>query len=363
MTEKHVDPRPGDGLAGQRVVVTGATGFIGRRLIDALLKLGCDVTALLRTRHGAAALEQAGAKALVCPLHPGPALTQALDGAAALFHLAYDFRAPGADNLAAFDALAKAAEDGSCNRIVHLSSAVVYDSWPNGPITERNPITPEDVQSYRGAKIAMEQRLLQGKCDAAILQPTIVYGPGSALWTNGPLAMMRRGGIILPDPPGQCPAVHVDDVVQAALRAASSPRIGVERYLISGPDMLGWKTFFEGYARLAGCGEVRIDPAANPAPPPSPNGNAPSGPSLAGQLSAHLRRLVGRRRVEAAANWARSVQARLAKPRPVMPDMAGRRLFAGQPEVSTRYAQDQIGYVPRVSFDEWIEHMRKQSAR
>ena len=60
MTEKHVDPRPGDGLAGQRVVVTGATGFIGRRLIDALLKLECDVTALLRTRHGAAALEQAG---------------------------------------------------------------------------------------------------------------------------------------------------------------------------------------------------------------------------------------------------------------------------------------------------------------
>ncbi|WP_298854339.1 NAD(P)-dependent oxidoreductase [uncultured Ruegeria sp.] len=358
MTEKHMDTRPGDGLAGQRVIVTGATGFIGQRLIAALLKSGCDVTALLRTRHGAAALEQAGAKTLVCPLHPGPTLTQALDGAAALFHLAYDFRASGADNLAAFDALIKAAKDGSCKRIVHLSSAVVYDSWPNGPITEHSPITPEDVQSYRGAKVAMEQRLLQGKCDAAILQPTIVYGPGSALWTNGPLAMMRRGGIILPDPPGQCPAVHVDDVVQAALRAASSPQTGVERYLISGPDKLGWKTFFEGYARLAGCGEVRCDPAANPTPPPPPDGSTSAGPSLAGQISARLRHLVGRRRVEAAAERIRSVQARLTPPRPVMPDLAGRRLFAGQPEVSIQHAQAQIGYEPCVFFDEWVESMQ-----
>ncbi|WP_171238971.1 NAD(P)-dependent oxidoreductase [Ruegeria sp. HKCCA5763] len=361
MTEKHVEPRPGDGLAGQRVIVTGATGFIGQRLIDALLTLGCDVTVLLRTRHGAAALEQAGAKTLLCPLHPGPTLTQALGGTAALFHLAYDFRASGAENLAAFDALIKAAEEGSCKRIVHLSSAVVYDSWPNGPINERSPITPEGTQSYRGAKIAMEQRLLRGKCDAAILQPTIVYGPGSALWTNAPLAMMHRGGVILPDPPGQCPAVHVDDVVQVALHAASSPQTGVDRYLISGPDTLGWKAFFEGYARLAGCGEVRIDSAANPTPPPPPNNNTPAGPSLSGQISAHLRRLVGRRRVEAAADWVRSVQARLTKPHPVMPDMAGRRLFAGRPEVSTQYAQNQIGYVPRVYFAEWIENMQEQS--
>ena len=47
-------------LRGQRVLVTGATGFVGARLIPALLENGAHVTALLRSHHGARVLRQMG---------------------------------------------------------------------------------------------------------------------------------------------------------------------------------------------------------------------------------------------------------------------------------------------------------------
>jgi nucleoside-diphosphate-sugar epimerase len=319
------------------------------------------VTVLLRTGHGAGAFEKAGIKARICPLQAGPELTQAIDGQEILFHLAYDFRASGAENLAAFKALIKTTEAAGCERIVHLSSAVVYDQWPNnGAISEQSPITPEASHTYRAAKIAMEQRLMQGHCSAVILQPTIVYGPGSAMWTQAPLAMMRRGGVILPDPTGQCAAVYVDDVVQAILRAGTGVRPGCARYLISGPDAPGWDTFFEGYARLAGYGQVQRLPADTLAallPPPGSGGPVSAKPPLAARISARVRQSLGRRRVEALVARLQRLRAHLSRPRLAHPDASTLKLYSGTPLISTRQAQDQLGYIPRISFADGLRRI------
>ena len=225
-------------LNGFPVLVTGATGFIGRRLVEALLVLGADVSVVLRSRHGAKAFRERGVRVCMGQLSDVNFLNSAFEGKFILFHLAYDVRAGGKANLDVFGSVLEAFEASKAARIVHLSSLVVYDDWPNGPIDEASKINRTGALDYRDAKIAMEEALVAGSKPAAILQPGIVFGPGSALWTDRPRAALRRGPVILPDPVGLCPAIHVDDVVQAALRAAIVPDLGREKFVLNGPPAM-----------------------------------------------------------------------------------------------------------------------------
>lgn len=331
-------------LSGVPVVVTGASGFIGHRLTLLLAGAGARVTVLMRARHEAAALRVLGVTVVPCDLAAGQVPVAALAGCAVLFHFAYDMRASGADNLRGFDALLAAAGAAGVGRIVHASSAVVYDGWPDGRLSEASASAAAGGGGYRQAKIAMERRLMAGAIPAVIVQPTIVYGPGSALWTDRPIAQLQAGGIVLPDPPGLCAAVHVDDVVQAAVRAAVLPDPGRERFLISGPDRMTWADFFAGYVRILGQG--RVDLRALPPPPPPQDGPA-SGPSLAARISAQARRVLGRRRFEALLAMAAGLRGAQG---PALPDPGLHRLYAARPEIDMTAAQGRLGYIPTVDF-------------
>jgi hypothetical protein len=183
--------------------VTGASGFIGRRLVKALADSGADVTILCRSR-GAAAMQPPSVRMIVGELHDRRLLANALADREIVFHLAYDGRATAADNLAAFDSLLGAAAGAGVGRIVQTSSIVVYDDWPNGDIDEGSSMSRPGGSGYRQAKIEMERRLMAGSIPAAILQPTIVYGPGSTLWTDQFLEWLAVGDIVLPTPEGHC---------------------------------------------------------------------------------------------------------------------------------------------------------------
>ena len=327
------------------MAVTGASGFIGARLVAGLVTAGARVTALVRNRHGAAALQALGARVVVVPLVAGPGLQAALAGQAVLFHFAYDMRASGADNLAAFDAVVGAAK--GVGRIIHASSVVVYDDWPNGRLTESHPISTASGGSYRQAKMAMEGRLLAQTIPAAILQPTIVWGKGSALWTEAAFAALRGGGVVLPDPPGLCPALHVDDLVQAALLAAMVPDLGRERFLIDGPERVTWAEFYQAHADCIGTGQVILRPMAELATRLGPvAAGQPQGPSTAAKVSAGLRRLVGNRRFEAAVAAAKALRGGAG---PTYPDHSHLALYAARPEVATDLARARLGFAPTVT--------------
>ena len=322
--------------------MTGATGFIGGRLVAALVQHGAKVTAVVRSRHGVAALQALGAR--VVPV--GPGLVGALAGQAVLFHCAYDMRASGADNLAAFRAMLAAARE--VGRIVQFSSAVVYDQWPDGVLTEGSAIGSATGSGYRQAKIAMEAALLAQAIPVAILQPTIVWGKGSPQWTEAAFAALRRGGVVLPDPPGLCPALYVGDLVQAALRAALLPDLGQERFLIDGPERVTWAEFYQAHADCIGTGQVILRPMSELAARLGPVAvlGVSQGPSTAAKVSAGLRRLVGNRRFEAAVAAAKALRGGAG---PTYPGHSQLALFAARPEVATDLARTRLGYAPTVT--------------
>lgn len=331
---------------GARVVVTGASGFIGRALVAGLIRTNAEVTVLLRSGHGRRYFEASGANVILCPLVAGRALEEALAGHSILFHFAYDIRASGSENLTAFQALYSAAERSGITRIIHASSIVVYDDWPNGKINEKSPISTNSGGDYRQAKIAMEKALLEGEIATALLQPTIVYGPCSALWSDAPQAALRKGPVVLPDPPGTCPAVFVEDVVSAALLAGALPDLGKERFIVTGPDSLTWADFFLGHAERIKTGSVRLVPVAElraRVPQPVQTGGH-AGPSMAARISAVLRRLIGRQRFE---RLTASLRARLSGSGPVYPAAHMLDLYAADMSVSSEHASSRLGYRPK----------------
>ncbi|WP_171052649.1 NAD-dependent epimerase/dehydratase family protein [Ruegeria sediminis] len=332
-------------LGGKTVFVTGATGFIGRRLVPALLNSGAKVTVLLRSRHGARALEASGVHVVTGAMNDRTAIETALHGQSVLIHLAYDMRAPAARNLDAFEALKSAAEAAGVGRIVHVSSIVVYDGWPQENLTEQSATTNPGGTPYRQAKLAMEQALIQGKCPVAILQPTLVYGPGSMLWTDRLTDWLAGGTVVLPEPEGICNGVFVDDLVQALLRASVIDDLGRERFIISGPEPFAWSGLIGGYAEIIGRGAIRHVPVRRlrDSLPPEDTGEIPDTPPLAARVSATARAWIGRERFE---SLVRRLKRHLPSDAEVYPDRYMLDLYSATGRCRIDHARTRLGYAP-----------------
>jgi nucleoside-diphosphate-sugar epimerase len=339
-------PEARAGFVGKTVIVTGATGFIGRRLVVALLDLGAKVSVILRSGHGAKALKGQGVSVWTGALSYPSFVETALKENEILFHLAYDVRASGRDNMSAFSTLNSAIQASDLERVVHMSSMVVYDHWPDGVIDQKAAATRTGREDYRDTKIEMEEALLAGVKPVAILQPGIVYGPGSAMWTDAPREALRRGPVILPDPIGLCPAIHVDDVVQATLRAALVSDLAHERFILNGPGKPTWGDFFKVHISAIGEGAIEyraLDELEARLPPVNEPSSASASPSMAARVSQVLRHVMGRSLFEAIV---RAVTSRLASKGPIIPDRERLRLYSAKPDISDTYARKRLGYEP-----------------
>lgn len=264
----HPDEVSGTGAPsiapGTSVVVTGATGFIGGRLVERLAAQGCDVTCLIRGMDAGTRLHRAGARIRSLNLADAEAVRAVLHGTEIVFHLAYDW-ADTAWNHQALRALIEACHSEGCRRLVHVSSVVVYDTPAEGELSEDGPKSTATA-GYAHTKLELEAEVLKAVREkgvpATIIQPTLVYGPFSKPWTVTPANMLRYGTVVLPDAgEGVCNAVYVDDVVAAMVLAAVRPEAVGRRYLVSGPPIT-WKRFYEGIARAIGAKGPQYWPAA-----------------------------------------------------------------------------------------------------
>jgi nucleoside-diphosphate-sugar epimerase len=237
---------------GTIVAVTGASGFIGGRLVERLVERGAAVTCLLRG-DPSARLQRVGAKLCKIDIANEDAVRSSLKGIDWVFHCAYD-----SDNtewnFKALRALIASCRENNWRRFVHVSSFVVYDLPAEGELTEET-IATTDRSGYAYIKKELETELLDAvrreRLPATIVQPTIVYGPSCRPWTIDPADKLMNGIVVLPDQgKGICNAVYVDDVVDAMILAARNPAAVGRRFLISG-EPVTWAQFYEALAKAA----------------------------------------------------------------------------------------------------------------
>lgn len=254
----HRETAPG----GMRVVVTGGTGFVGRRLVRRLRDEGAAVTVLVRAGSDLSVLP-AGVRCVTGALGSGravsPDLREALAGADALIHCAARLFAPDwrefmRVNALGAETLAKevAAHGNSAPRVILLSSLAAAGPCDTAPgLDEQAPAAP--VSAYGWSKLlaewAMEKHLKKNRL--IILRPPIVYGPGDR--ALAPLFRSASRGLVLGAglKTAPCSFLYVDDLVEALLACLRAPRATGLYHLEDGrPSSL--REFGEIICRVAG---------------------------------------------------------------------------------------------------------------
>jgi UDP-glucose 4-epimerase len=234
-----------------RVVVTGASGFVGRATVAALLARKHDVRALVRDAARMPASAGPGRLDTVeYNLKGDRPLGPLLRDADAVIHLATtmegdDFATLGGSVLGTERLLAAMAEAG-CDRLLLCSSFSVYD-WARvrSPVGEESPLAenPHRYGAYAAAKVWQERLARRAEARGlrlTVARPGFVWGAG-----NDDLACIgqRVGGVQLVfGPLRRLPLVHVDNCADWFAHALESPRsVGETFNLVDGDDVTAWR--------------------------------------------------------------------------------------------------------------------------
>lgn len=241
---------------GSKVLVTGATGFIGGRLVERLVEEhGAQVRCIIRNVGRAARVGRLPVELICADLCNAGEVDRAVHGTDYVFHCAYDVRSRR-QNVDGLRNLIEACAIHSVQCLVDVSTFAVYEPFPDGPLTEETR-DGDRSNTYVDTKLDLERMIFEAAHDrglaATIVQPSVVYGPFCSPWTNTPAEMLIFGDVILPDRgEGLCNAVYIDDVVDGLILAAVSPAAVGERFIISGPQPVTWATFFTEMAHALG---------------------------------------------------------------------------------------------------------------
>jgi len=358
---------------GLRIAVTGASGFIGARIVDRLVRgHGAAVTVVVRDRSAAARLASRGLTVRRADLGNRAAIGEAVRGHDVVVNAAHDFRASERRNLRGFSNLLDACRGARVPRFVHISSIVVYGDWPHGDLHEGSP-RPPGGSAYVSAKVEMEalgrQRAESGDLTVTFLQPTIVYGPHGWMWTDRILEQLRTGTVVLPNRcDGHCHAVYVDDVARAAALACGAKLEPAESFIVSGAEPVTWRRFFEAYDTLLESNALRFAdldaPGGGSAPEPAGIGRLVRDPMLVAQ-TAPARAVLGlaRRAVgNAALGRIRSAALALERRRGTAVHHPSRdeiELYAARGTCSIGRARRRLGYEPAFDLDRGMAEIAK----
>jgi nucleoside-diphosphate-sugar epimerase len=209
------------------VVVTGANGLVGSRICAALVERGATVRAVVRRAGTAPAL--AGVEERVGDFHDPDLAAAVVAGASAVITTVHPM---GTDRetqhriaVEGTPVLARKARDAGVARLVHISTAAVYDRSPGtGDVDEASPLVADDADAYAVTKRDTDAALagIDG-LTRVILRPPAILGAGeSSIWNSVRPAQVRDDEGARRVVPGQTFAwVHVDDLAALAADVAS----------------------------------------------------------------------------------------------------------------------------------------------
>ena len=235
-----------------KVLITGATGFIGSHLVEVLAARGWEITCWCRPQSRTAFLEGLGVKLVRGSLEDTALLEETVRGQDYIFHAAARIHSAPREvyeqvnhvftrNLV--QACCAAGSPGK--RFIYVSSiAAAGPSDPGHIKTEQDPCTPRT--EYGRTKLRGEEAVLSagGRLPYTILRPPSVYGPRQKE-TELLMSLMRRRVVpILKSREPTTSLIYIKDLVEGMVQAALSDKALQQTYFLTDGRSYSWREVF-----------------------------------------------------------------------------------------------------------------------
>jgi 2-alkyl-3-oxoalkanoate reductase len=220
-----------------KVLVTGATGLIGRHLVQQLLQKGIRIRIFVRRQPPAEFMNDRNIEIVVGDLGDPAAVDQAVSGTEIVYHVGATMKGSAHDHergtVCGTKNIVESVLRHHVQRLVYISSLsclhaaasergdIVTEDWPVEP-------SPAKRGAYTQAKTEAEKIVCDAVRDrhlrAVLLRPGRVFGPGMTLLTPEVARRIGNYFVILGDGTRELPLVYVDDVVDAIDLAAENSK-------------------------------------------------------------------------------------------------------------------------------------------
>ena len=275
-------------IEGKRVLVTGAAGFIGSHLTEALLNSGAQVTAMVRYNSGSAI----GNLAFLPPklrkplrivagnIEDGDFVFRAMEGQEIVLHLAaliaipYSYVAPRSyirTNVEGSLNVLEAARRLGTRRVVHTSTSEVYGTARYTPIDEGHPLQGQSPYSASkiGADMVAEAYFRSFETPVVTVRPFNTFGPRQSARAFIPTIIsqaMKGDTIRLGSLAPQRDMTYVSDTVEGFVRAAIAPGVEGETINLGTGEAHSIGEFAERILKLIGGDKMIVHDAVRDRP-------------------------------------------------------------------------------------------------
>lgn len=228
-----------------KILVTGATGFIGSHLVEALVQEGYQVRAFVRPSSQTSLLRTLGVELVQGDLTDHAAVEHAVRDCQRVYHLAARTAYVGGVKTQLDDVnvrgtvhVALAALKADVERVVYGSSAGVYGTVQPFLISEQTKPRPDS--HYRSSKLLGEQLMFsfheRQRLPVVVARITATYGPRSLSWLGLFRVIAKRRFRLLGAGKNRIHLAYVSDAVHGLLKCGEIPGIEGETYLLPGRE-------------------------------------------------------------------------------------------------------------------------------
>jgi nucleoside-diphosphate-sugar epimerase len=234
------------------ILVTGASGFLGTRLVEVLTRKGYPVRALIRKLSSSARLEEAGAEIYFGDVADLESLRQAFKGSNMVVHAAADTAGDERDGewstIGGTKNILHLCGEENIRKLIYISSCAVYGvaDYPKGAVIREEGLLeafPEKRGSYSWAKLKADQIVVEamnkGTLPIINLRPGTIWGPGGQIFTpilgfslgKKMYAVIGNGKFVLP-------FVYIDNLVEVIVKAIENQDINSGVYNVIDPERI-----------------------------------------------------------------------------------------------------------------------------
>lgn len=251
--------------------MTGATGFVGGRLVAALAARGDRVRALTRRTTGLEALEASGAEVVRGDLADPASLAHAAEGVSLVFHAAARVSDWGprqaflAANVEGTRNLVDACREAGVARLVHLSSLTILGLPRDGRVISETtpPMPPARDDFYTESKLEGERVVREahgrGALATTVVRPGAIWGPGDPNVVPRIVRLLRRGAMpYVGGGRNLVGLVHVENLVRGLLLAGEVEAAAGELYHLTDGEEITAREAIDGIAEALGVARPRV---------------------------------------------------------------------------------------------------------